>query len=79
MKLRLVVLARDNHLCQPCYREGRITPATAVDHIIPKAKGGSDDLENLEGTCEPCHRDRTIADQGKRVRRRIAEDGWPAE
>jgi 5-methylcytosine-specific restriction enzyme A len=76
-KLRLVVLARDKHLCQPCRREGRITPATAVDHIVPKAKGGTDDLDNLEATCDPCHQAKTLHDQGKRMRPRIAEDGWP--
>jgi 5-methylcytosine-specific restriction enzyme A len=77
-KLRLVVLARDQHLCQPCHRAGRVTASEAVDHIIPKAKGGTDDLENLEAICESCHRDKTTADQGKRVRLRIAEDGWPS-
>jgi 5-methylcytosine-specific restriction enzyme A len=76
-KLRLVVLARDKHLCQPCRREHRITPATAVDHVLPKAKGGTDDLDNLEATCDPCHQAKTLRDQGKRMRPRIALDGWP--
>jgi 5-methylcytosine-specific restriction endonuclease McrA len=49
MKLRLVVLARDQHLCQRCRRAGRVTAAKAVDHIRPKAKGGSDDLDNPGG------------------------------
>ena len=73
------MLARDRHLCQPCRRTGRVTAATAVDHIVPKAKGGTDYLENLEAICEPCHRDKTIADQGKRVRRAIDVTGWPIE
>src|ERR1043166_9575505 len=76
MKLRLVVLARDQHLCQPCRRAGRGTPAAAVDHIKPKAKGGTDELENLEAICEPCHRNKTLADQGKRPRRAIDVTGW---
>jgi 5-methylcytosine-specific restriction enzyme A len=59
MKLRLVVLARDQHLCQPCRRARRVSPATAVDHIIPKAKGGTDDLANLEAICDPAIGTRT--------------------
>lgn len=78
-KLRLVVLARDKHLCQPCRRASRITAAEAVDHIIPKAKGGSDELANLEAICTPCHRDKSMADQGKRVRHLTGPDGWPVE
>ena len=31
-----------------------------VDHIIPRGKGGSDDLENLRWTCVPCHRLRHV-------------------
>ena len=79
MKLRLVVLARDKHLCQPCRRKDRLTPAIAVDHIVPEAKGGTDELDNLEAICGPCHQAKTLADQGKRIRPRIAEDGWPIE
>jgi 5-methylcytosine-specific restriction enzyme A len=78
-KVRLVVLARDQHLCQPCRRRDRLTPATAADDIVPKAKGGTDELENLEATCEPCHQAKTLRDQGKRVRPRIGNDGWPID
>lgn len=78
-KLRILVLARDKHLCQPCRRAGRVTAATAVDHLIPKAKGGTDDISNLQAICGPCHRAKSIADQGGRVRLSIAEDGWPIE
>lgn len=30
-------------------------PATTVDHVIPQAKGGTDDLENLRPACLPCN------------------------
>jgi len=56
VKLRAAILKRDHHLCQPCLRNGRPTQATAVDHIKPKAKGGTDEPENLEGVCHSCHK-----------------------
>ncbi|MEG9303316.1 HNH endonuclease signature motif containing protein [Psychrobacter celer] len=34
-------------------------PATDVDHIINKAKGGSDDPSNLQSLCRKCHRSKT--------------------
>jgi 5-methylcytosine-specific restriction endonuclease McrA len=83
-KLRTHILARDKHLCQPC-RSGspsRVTPATEVDHIVPKAKGGTDSECNLQAICEPCHRAKSIADQGKKPRCRkltFGPDGWPIE
>lgn len=57
--LRAEVLARDKHLCQNCMRKGQIAPAKTVDHIIAKAKGGTDQLSNLESLCWPCHRSKT--------------------
>lgn len=81
--LRKQVLARDRYLCQACYEATpqRITPATQVDHILSKAKGGTDDLENCRALCRTCHDLKTLADQGKSPRRRvrIGEDGWPIE
>ncbi len=58
-KLRLVILARDNGLCVPCNTAGRLTPASQVDHIIPKAEGGTDDESNLQSVCVACHRAKT--------------------
>lgn len=74
------------HLCQPCQAEGRVTPAAEVDHIVPKAKGGSDEMANLQAICRPCHQaktDREAAEaQGRTLRPRIAFDAqgnpiWP--
>lgn len=69
---------RDAHLCQRCLAKGRPTPATQVDHIIPKAKGGTDDPENLQAICDECHAEKTSEDSGYRPRRRIGADGWPS-
>jgi 5-methylcytosine-specific restriction enzyme A len=53
-KLRAFILARDP-LCDVCDEAGRVTPATMVDHIVPKHLGGTDDDSNLRGICKPCH------------------------
>ncbi|MFE3839401.1 HNH endonuclease [Pseudogemmobacter sonorensis] len=85
-KLREIILCRDRRLCQQCLRAGKAGHAHAVDHIIPKSKGGTDDLDNLEALCKRCHAEKT-AHEGAEAqaalreegRRRIGEDGWPIE
>lgn len=80
-KLRLSILDRDKHLCQPCMAEGRLTPARMVDHIKPKAEGGTDDPANLRAICGGCHAAKTTAEghkaAGHRPRPRFDADGWP--
>jgi 5-methylcytosine-specific restriction protein A len=44
------VLERDGYLCRYCGG-----PATTVDHLIPKARGGTDDDGNLVAACRPCN------------------------
>src|SRR5688572_16478940 len=84
-QIRLRILARDKHLCQPCRRKGRLTAATEVNHVKPKAQGGTDDVSNLESTCSPCHRAETLrqsaAAQGRayRPKQRIDVTGWPVQ
>ena len=83
-RLRLLVLKRDNYLCQECMRQGRLTPLMvkpndhAVDHIIPKAHGGTDDMDNLQSLCRvPCHQEKTAKDEGWNRAATIGTDGWP--
>src|SRR5690606_41899955 len=56
-RLRRVVLARDNYLCQRCLEHQRITPATTVDHIVPLSVAWERrlDMSNLRSLCGPCH------------------------
>lgn len=54
-KMRLRVLARDKYLCVICKK----SEAKEVDHIKEKAKGGTDDIENLQSLCVQCHKDKT--------------------
>jgi 5-methylcytosine-specific restriction endonuclease McrA len=58
-RLRAVILKRDEGLCQACLRAGRTTVATQVDHVIPKAAGGTDDPSNLRALCRPCHEEKS--------------------
>ncbi|TDB48070.1 MULTISPECIES: HNH endonuclease [Photorhabdus] len=66
--IRTRILKRDNYLCQDCLRKdclrnGRAVTATTVDHIIPKARGGTDDDSNLQSLCWPCHRRKTATER----------------
>ncbi|WLE60246.1 HNH endonuclease [Burkholderia plantarii] len=54
-KLRKLILARDNGMCQTCKRDGRVRPGNMVDHKVNKAAGGTDDPGNLEAICRACH------------------------
>ncbi len=61
-RIRKEVLDRDAGLCQPCWRAGRYTRGRAVDHIIPRNEGGTDDPSNLEVICARCHAIKTQAE-----------------
>jgi len=48
---RLKVLRRDGHTCYYCGEGG----ATHVDHIVPMASGGGDEMDNLVAACARCN------------------------
>lgn len=76
-KLRKQILERDKYLCQACLASNRPTSAKHVDHKIPKSKGGTDDPDNLQSLCVPCHDAKTLADKGNKVKAAFGADGWP--
>jgi 5-methylcytosine-specific restriction protein A len=51
--------------------------ATEVDHIKPLSQGGTDDDFNTRNLCREHHIDATARQFGRRVKVRIARDGWP--
>ena len=54
-KLRHQVFQRDNYRCRECGATNKQT-RLHVDHIVPVAKGGTNDLSNLQTLCEACNR-----------------------
>jgi 5-methylcytosine-specific restriction endonuclease McrA len=48
---RALVFKRDGHRCVFCGSPEDLT----VDHDVPKAKGGTNGLDNLQTLCEPCN------------------------
>jgi len=57
---------KENPLCVHCQRDGRLTPATEVDHIIPH-NGDLKlfwDRSNWQALCKKCHSVKTAAEDG---------------
>lgn len=73
-KLRDRIMRRDKGLCQPCLAVGRVMPAVAVDHIVPKAEGGTDADENLQAICKACHKRKT-ENESRRARTNLRAGG----
>lgn len=65
MELRALVL-RAAPLCVACQANGVLRPATQVDHIVPLARGGTDEVHNLQGLCRECHDDKSVREFGNR-------------
>ena len=53
-RLRLRYLMQ-HPLCAECARQGRVTAATDVHHIVPRRDGGPDEDSNLMALCHACH------------------------
>ena len=76
---RLQYLAQ-HPLCVTCTKQGRVTAATVVDHIIPH-KGDPIlmwDRTNWQSLCATHHNsDKQRLDKGGKPLQRIGPDGWP--
>ena len=53
-KLRTDVYKRDNHTCQYCGTKYS-TNQLSIDHLIPLALGGRDEITNYVTCCRPCN------------------------
>jgi 5-methylcytosine-specific restriction endonuclease McrA len=64
---RRAVFARDQHRCQYCGSDRRLT----VDHVVPRSKGGPHSWDNVVTSCAPCNTrkgDRTPSAADMRLR-----------
>ena len=50
--IRKQVFERDPHKCKQCGS----TDNLVIDHLIPLARGGTNDLDNLQILCKSCNR-----------------------
>jgi HNH endonuclease len=85
-RVRVQALSRDAGLCQPCANAGRVTIGREVDHKVPKYNGGTDDLDNLQTICKPCHEAKTAREAlaarglaGVAPRAHCGADGLPTD
>jgi 5-methylcytosine-specific restriction protein A len=62
---RARILKRDHYLCQSCAKIGRVTSASEVDHVVSRANGGTEDDDNLQSLCNPCHKAKTATEKGQ--------------
>lgn len=69
VKDRISIRRRDCGLCQECRRQGRVSIGRVVDHIVPLWNGGSDEPENKELLCNPCHDAKTACEAAQRAGR----------
>lgn len=58
-RTRARILRRDAGICQPCLADGMVHRGGEVDHIVPRARGGTDDDANLQTICAARHRTKT--------------------
>jgi hypothetical protein len=77
VRTRFEVFKRDRFACQYC---GGVPPKVLleVDHIVPRAAGGSDDLDNLTTACWDCNRGKSdrLLEEGSRpaVTRQLVDE-----
>ncbi len=53
-EVRTYVFQRDNFQCKSCGKTTHESELT-IDHIIPLAKGGTNDISNLQTLCLSCN------------------------
>ncbi|MGC4859066.1 HNH endonuclease [Micromonospora sp. DT41] len=73
---RAGVLRRDNRCCAYCGG-----PASTIDHILPRSRGGRNTWRNTTAACYACNQrkgDRTPAEAAMPLRREPVTPGWSA-
>lgn len=73
---RRAIFARDGGRCVYCD-----APATSIDHVMPRSRGGSHAWENVVSACHRCNHvkaDRMLKDLGWRLRKKPIEPAGAA-
>jgi hypothetical protein len=52
--MRRAVFERDEGMCRHCGRPLRFN-SFHVDHLVPIARGGGNEMQNLAASCAPCN------------------------
>lgn len=76
------LLIRTVITCEECERNGRTAVGTIADHIIPKAKGGTDARSNYQLLCQDCSDAKGLIDKGiapKAARGGVDASGRPTD
>ena len=66
-EVRKYVFKRDSFQCQSCGKTDLETNLN-IDHIIPLARGGSNDISNLQTLCQTCNQKKKRKDSGAWLR-----------
>lgn len=72
------VFRRDGYRCQYCGVQLAASRLT-FDHVLPRARGGRTEWENIVTCCRPCNdrkRDRTPEEASMKLVRRPARPAW---
>lgn len=55
-RVRHAVFQKDGYRCRECNRSKEDGAILEIDHIVPVAKGGTNDISNLQTLCKECNR-----------------------
>jgi len=64
---RLSLFLEQKGTCQSCKLTIQAGQAWDIDHILPIALGGTNEPENLQILCRPCHRSKTTQSDIPRI------------
>lgn len=57
-EVRKYVFTRNKYQCQSC-GQTKLEAELTIDHIIPLARGGTNDISNLQTLCRTCNQKKT--------------------
>jgi HNH endonuclease len=70
--MRWRVFQRDGWKCVACGRTSEDDVILHVDHIVPRSKGGKDELDNYQTLCHPCNIGKSNKDETDLRRSKVA-------